>query len=286
MQPRARLRGTNPHPLRYTTLDGATLTLALQDAAFNPAATALDFQLLGAPLGVSVARVDIQSNTQATLTLAYTGPVLATRHRFALRLQPGALSGPPLADVALGPLETNRVAIKPHAARWAAPFVALYLLAVGVPALFAFVSQWGDFRALTDNNDATAAAASPNILLGLDWTLGPEELTLVFVASVGVFFACLAGLRAAAAYLGDDEFEDAWWLWYLIRPLIGAGVALGVFWTLRAGILGDSSEPQELNTFGIAAVAALSGLFAHTALDKLKDVVDVLLGEATPRRGG
>jgi len=174
------------------------------------------------------------------------------------------------------PLDTKRVRVKPNPDPWIAPVLALYLLAVGIPALLAAISQWSDVRALTDNNDATIVSESPNILLGLDWHLGGEQLLLIFVASIGVFFACLAGLRAAASFVGHNDFEDQWWLWHVIRPVVGAGVAIATYWTLRAGFLGEGSDLQGLNTFGIAAIAALAGLFARNLIEKLRDVADIL----------
>ena len=274
MPPTATIRGSNPGRLRYGDLDGASLSLALHDASFAPGATAADFELLGPPLGVSIAAVDVQSATQATLSLAYVGPVLSNRHDFAVRVLPSALSGSP------GPaLDTRPIKVKPNPDPWSAPIVALYLLAVGIPALLAAISQWTDVRALTDNDDTTTQ--SPNILLGLDWQIGGEELLLIFVASIGVFFACLAGLRTAAAAVGNDGFEDQMWLWYLVRPVVGAGVALAIYWALRAVFLGEGSDLQDLNTFGIAAIAALAGLFARNLIEKLRDVGDALF----PRRG-
>jgi len=278
MPPTATIRGTNPGTLRYGDLNGASLSLALQDAAFGPEASAADFELLGPPLGVSIVAVDVQSATQATLTLAYVGPVLSNRHDFAVRVLPSALSGGPHPA-----LHTRPIKVKPNPDPWSAPIVALYLLAVGIPALLAAISQWTDVRALTDNDDTTIASQSPNILLGLDWQIGGEELVLIFVASIGVFFACLAGLRTAAAYVGDDTFEDQWWLWYLVRPIVGAGVALATYWTLRAGFLGEGSDLQDLNTFGIAAIAAIAGLFSRSLIEKLRDLADVIL---PPRRSG
>ena len=272
MPPTATIRGVNPRRLRYADLDGATLTVALHRAAFNTGATPADFDLLGPPLGVSITAVDVQATNQATLTLAYRGPVLSTRHDFAVRVRPSALSDTP--DSAA--LDTGRVKVKPNPGLWSAPLLALYLLAVGIPALLAAISQWTDVRALTDNDPATTVAQSPNILLGLNWHVGSEELLIIFVASIGVFFACLAGLRTAAAYLGSDDFESQWWLGYLIRPIVGAGVAIATYWTLRAAFLGEGSELQSLNTFGIATIAAIAGLFARNLIDKLRDIADAL----------
>ena len=82
--------------------------------------------------------------------------------------------------------------------------------------------------------------------------------------------------RAAASFVGHNDFEDQWWLWHVIRPVVGAGVAIATYWTLRAGFLGEGSDLQGLNTFGIAAIAALAGLFARNLIEKLRDVADIL----------
>ena len=271
MAPKATIRGTNPARLRYDDLDGATITLVLQDATFAPEAGAADFELLGPPLGVSISGVEVQSPALASITLNYRGPVLSNRHTFAVRVGSTALAGGPHPS-----LDSGRINVRPNPDPWSTPILALYLLAVGVPTLLAAISQWTDVRALTDNDETTSAAERPNILLGLDWQLGNEELLLIFVASIGVFFACLAGLREAVTFVGTDQFDDRWWLWYLVRPIVGAGVAIATSWTLRAGLLGEGSELQHLNTFGLAAIAAVSGLFARNLIDKLRDLADVL----------
>lgn len=271
MAPKATIRGTNPARLRYDDLDGATITVALRDASFAPEAGITDFELLGPPLGVSISDVEIQSPALASLTISYRGPVLSNRHTFAVRVGSAALAGGPHPS-----LDSGRINVRPNPDPWSAPILALYLLVVGVPALLAAISQWSDVRALTDNDAATTAAERPNILLGLDWQIGNEELLLIFVASIGVFFACLAGLRAAATFLGTDQFDDHWWLWYLVRPLVGASIAIASYWTLRAGLLGEGSELQHLNTFGLAAIAAVSGLFARNLIDKLREFAGVL----------
>ncbi|PZC50316.1 MAG: hypothetical protein DK306_000044 [Chloroflexi bacterium] len=270
MPPSASIRGTNPSRLRYDDLDGATITFALRDASFDATASAADFALLGAPLGVSIESVAIQSPNLATLSLRYLGPVLTTRHAFAVRILPSAVEGALAAPID----SRDRVRVKPDPDPWSAPILAMYLLAFGIAGLLAAVSQWSDVRALTDNDPETVAALRPNILLGLDWQVGGEELLLIFVASIGVFFGCLAGLRTAATYVGRDRFDDRWWLWYLIRPLVGAGVAIGTVWILRAALLGEGSNLPDLNTFGVASIAAVSGLFSRTLIDGLRGLAE------------
>lgn len=265
MPPSASIRGSNPSRLRYDDLDGATVSVALRDARFDPSASAADFELLGGPLGVSIERAAVQSANLVTLALRYLGPVLTTRHAFAVRILPSAVEGALAAPVE----SRDRVRVTPDPDPWSAPVLAVYLLAVAVAALLAAISQWSDVRALTDNDAETVAALRPNVLLGLDWRLGGEELVLIFVASVGVFFAALAGLRTAATYVGRDGFDDRWWLWYLIRPLLGAGMAIGSFWVLRAALLGEGSALQDLNTFGLASIAAVAGLFSRSLIEGL-----------------
>jgi hypothetical protein len=61
-----------------------------------------------------------------------------------------------------------------------------------------------------------------------------------------------------------------------MRPGIGSALAIMVYFVLRAGLITGAGQQAtaNLNPFGIASVAALSGLFSKQALQKLREVFD------------
>jgi hypothetical protein len=65
---------------------------------------------------------------------------------------------------------------------------------------------------------------------------------------------------------------------YLARPFLGPPVAVILYFGLRGGLLSANTTITAINPFGMAALGGLAGLFADSAVDKLKNVFDVFLG--------
>ena len=61
-----------------------------------------------------------------------------------------------------------------------------------------------------------------------------------------------------------------------LRPFLGPPVAIIVYLAIRGGLLSGNTE--QINHFGIGALAGVTGLFSDSAIDKLKQVFDVFLG--------
>jgi hypothetical protein len=73
----------------------------------------------------------------------------------------------------------------------------------------------------------------------------------------------------------------------VLRPFIGAALALLIYFVIRGGFITGTALPQEsasaasfINPFGIAALAGLAGLFAKQATDKLDEVFSTLFRPA------
>ena len=63
---------------------------------------------------------------------------------------------------------------------------------------------------------------------------------------------------------------------YVLRPFLGPPVAIIVYLALRGGLF-SANTTEQINPFGIAAVAGLTGLFSDSAIDKLKQVFDTFM---------
>jgi len=76
-------------------------------------------------------------------------------------------------------------------------------------------------------------------------------------------------------YIGADQFKRSWITWYFIKPFTATGVALILYFVLRAGLLniGDSNN---LNLYGLVTLAAFAGLFTDKATIKLEEIFTVI----------
>lgn len=131
---------------------------------------------------------------------------------------------------------------------------------------------------------ATANQAQPHVpwLFGLAHsTMTIDETLFVLVAMVGALASLAASSFRFAMHAGREELSSRWTWSYLLRPVQGATLAVVVYFVLRAGLLGNSAVKAQ-DPYGIAAIAALIGLFSTQALQKLKDVFNTLWGVDDP----
>lgn len=83
-------------------------------------------------------------------------------------------------------------------------------------------------------------------------------------------------------YIGNGQLKRRWLPYYLSLPIVGAALAPIVYMLLRVGILtptglaNGGAGTSNLNLVGIYAFAALTGMFAKTATDKLSEVFGTL----------
>ncbi len=109
--------------------------------------------------------------------------------------------------------------------------------------------------------------------------LGPtESVVLLMVTLLGALGGSLHLLSSLTKYIGNRQLKRSWLLYYLSLPLAGAALAPVVYMLLRVGILAppgatsEGSQVANLNLIGIYAFAAMTGMFAKTATDKLGEV--------------
>jgi hypothetical protein len=114
------------------------------------------------------------------------------------------------------------------------------------------------------------------------WTTLEERL-ITLVMAAGALGSYIHSATSYADYRGNRQFNPSWLLWYLLRPLVGVCLALVVYFAMRGGLLsmvlsGDTAKnPSNINPFGIAAIAGLTGMFSKQAADKLAEVFTTLL---------
>jgi hypothetical protein len=79
--------------------------------------------------------------------------------------------------------------------------------------------------------------------------------------------------------------------WYVLRIPIGVALAFIVYFAIRGGLLSASAlSVSDINPFGLAALAALVGLFSKQATDKLEETFKTMFrtapGTGDDARGG
>lgn len=156
-------------------------------------------------------------------------------------------------------------------------FFAAVLLIVGLGLLTSIIELWptvDDATAGAAKNEETAA-----LFLGLKDVVVDKATGLVVLV---LFMGALGGFVHAATsfvtYLGNRELRMSWMWWYWLRIPLGAALALGFYFVLRAGLIGVQENAEDLNSAGAAAFAFIAGLFSKQSIDKLRELFDTLLG--------
>jgi hypothetical protein len=114
-------------------------------------------------------------------------------------------------------------------------------------------------------------------VFGYRINLRQESRLILLVLFTGAFGACMTGLPSLADYLGERKLIESWFTFYLARPFVGGGIAFIFYLVIRGGFLaGTNYDAAVVNPFGLAAVAALVGMFSDKALLKLGEVFAIL----------
>jgi hypothetical protein len=120
---------------------------------------------------------------------------------------------------------------------------------------------------------------------------GPTEGTiLTMVVLWGALGGSLHLLRSLAAFVGNRQLVRSWILHYFTLPFIGGALAAIVYLLLRVGLVspssttGDGSAIANLNVVAIYGFAAMSGLFAKAASDKLAELFGTLFRTTAPQQ--
>jgi hypothetical protein len=109
-----------------------------------------------------------------------------------------------------------------------------------------------------------------------------EERLILLVLVAGALGSYIHSATSYADYRGNQQFYPSWMLWYLLRPLVGVCLAMVVYFAVRGGLLllivngSEATEARDINPFGVAAVAGLTGMFSKQAADKLAEVFTTL----------
>ena len=105
-----------------------------------------------------------------------------------------------------------------------------------------------------------------------------ESTVLQMIMLLGALGGTLHLVGSLVNYVGERKLRRSWLLYYFSLPFVGAALAPIVYMLLRVGILTPTGQGNggtaiaNLNLISIYAFAALTGMFAKIATEKLGDV--------------
>jgi hypothetical protein len=175
----------------------------------------------------------------------------------------------------------GRASLEPGAAvaGWEAGLLGLLLVVFGVTLLSVLVALW---PAVRPAQPPTGAAGSEDVTRTV-WLFGAVRLRLatdtallMLAIAAGALGACVHVATSFATFVGNQRFKRSWTWWYVMRPLIGAALALFFYAAVRGGIMTSQAGSGDVNPYGVVALAALVGLFSKQATDKLREVFETL----------
>ncbi|MBA3360000.1 MAG: hypothetical protein H0T94_00775 [Acidimicrobiia bacterium] len=141
------------------------------------------------------------------------------------------------------------------------------------------------------DSDAVATAALPSASIALfggwaEWRLHVGGALLLLSLLFGVVGSQIHVLSSFAYHIGRRTFDNSWRWWYVIRPLVGGLLGVGVYALARAGLVATTASLDGANVFGFAAIAVVVGLFSERATRRLAAVADALFDSAAEEARG
>jgi hypothetical protein len=109
----------------------------------------------------------------------------------------------------------------------------------------------------------------------------PNTASLIaLIALAGALGGLIHGASSFAIFAGNRQFKSSWTWWYVLRPVLGAAVALVVYLVVRSGMGTGDMSLSGADCLKTAGFAGLIGMFAEPAMLKLKDIFNTIF---TPR---
>jgi hypothetical protein len=154
------------------------------------------------------------------------------------------------------------------------------LLAVGLLLAYLIYELW---PAVT--TASTPSVRRPTVVLfgeHMRFTPTRESALILLVVLAGALGAYIHAATAFGRFVGERRFTSSWYWWYTLRLPIGSALALVLYFVVRGGILDANGTSADVNPYGLAALAALAGMFSRHAVDKLNEVFDTVFTKREP----
>jgi hypothetical protein len=109
-----------------------------------------------------------------------------------------------------------------------------------------------------------------------------ETRLLLLVMLAGALGSTLHSMRSLYWYTGCRMVIWSWTAYYLLLPVTGAMLAVIFYFVVRGGFFSPEASFKDTSPFGLAALAALVGLFSPQATLKLKEVAETVFTKPGP----
>jgi len=130
-----------------------------------------------------------------------------------------------------------------------------------------------------------ADLAKSNPVIDEDKKIHLNTILLILVALMGFLGNMVHIASSFTSYVGNGTFLRSWVLWYFVKPFTAAGLAIIIYFIIRAGFLSYGAGAGGISLYGIMALSALAGLFTDSATLKLKEVFEVIFKPKDDRTG-
>jgi len=111
-----------------------------------------------------------------------------------------------------------------------------------------------------------------------------NTILLLLVALMGFLGNMIHIATSFTTFVGNGTFKRSWVLWYFVKPFTAAGLAIIVYFVIRAGFLSYGAGASGVSLYGILSLAAFAGLFTDSATLKLKEVFEVIFKPKDDRK--
>jgi NADH:ubiquinone oxidoreductase subunit 6 (subunit J) len=148
--------------------------------------------------------------------------------------------------------------------------LGVLILLLGGMLVYSIVQLWPGVQAGED----TPADSTPIHWLWKHFNPPPETALMLIVILAGALGAFLHVATSFSDYVGNRRLMRSWFWFYVLRPLVGSGLALLFYFAVLGGLFTSSSNTSAINPYGVAALSALVGLFSKQATNKLQQIFD------------
>jgi hypothetical protein len=156
-------------------------------------------------------------------------------------------------------------------------FGTIVLIVVGLAFLASLINLWPIVDAAATSGTQATARHTVRLLFALvTLKVTASTALLLLVMAAGGLGSLIQAATSFGDFVGNRRFYSSWVPWYLMRIIVGVLLALVLYFAFRGGFFSGSSTSSAVNPYGIAALAALAGLFSKQATDKLREVFETL----------
>jgi hypothetical protein len=166
--------------------------------------------------------------------------------------------------------------------------IGVAFLVVALVLFYVLIASWP----VVEIENAKPKKFADFYLFGFRTEWAPDIRMLFTVVIAGAVGSLAHTLTSFADFVGNRRFSANWIWWYFMRLPIGSALAVFFYFIIRGGLLVPTLQSASdanlqgatlvLNPYGIAAFAALAGMFAKQATDKLAEVFEAVLARKDP----